>query len=188
MVTVFETGFLLCFFFHIPLPFAQDLLDEPVETLDTIEVPATVVHREERQILLPEPDLDNLSPLPALDTLIQPPSIITPANPDPRTEVVRDTIAQTKAIQKRVKPAKAERPPYPRLAREQGWEGTVVLRVHVNDMGLVEAIQTRQSSGFSILDDSAIQSVRTWTFEPARDGEFPVPVTVDLPIRFDLDE
>ena len=67
-------------------------------------------------------------------------------------------------------------------------EGTVVLRIQVNQAGTVDSIRTRKSSGFPILDESAIQSVKTWRFEPAKDGEFPIPVTVDLPIRFDLDE
>lgn len=181
-------GLLFCLAFHNQQVSAQDLSEEQVETLETIEVPATVVVREERQIVVPDPDLHNLMPLPTPENLIQAKNMRTSYFPENRTEVVRDHIAETKAVQTRVKPAKAERPPYPRFAREQGWEGTVVLRVHVNRTGLVDAVQTRQTSGYPILDDSAIQSVKTWTFEPAKDGEFPIPVTVDLPIRFDLNE
>ena len=52
----------------------------------------------------------------------------------------------------------------------------------------MDSVSTRKSSGFPILDKSAAQSVKTWMFEPEKDGEFSIPVTVDLPIRFNLDE
>ena len=167
---------------------AQDFVDEQVEILETIEVLATIVVREERQIVVPGPVLHNLILLAPSDNLIQSQIILSSSQPQNRTEVVRDDIANTKGVRTRVKPAKAERPPYPLFAREQGWEGTVVLRIQVNSAGSVDAVQTRKTSGHPILDDSATQSVKTWTFEPAKDGEFPIPVTVDLPIRFDLDE
>ncbi len=103
-------------------------------------------------------------------------------------KVVRDAVADIRGVRKPVRPAKAERPPYPQLAREQGWEGTVVLRIRVKSDGRVDAIRTRTSSGYRILDESAHHAVKNWTFEPAKDGEFSIPVIVDLPIRFDLDE
>ena len=167
---------------------AQEIPEEQIETLGTIEVPATVVIREERQIVVPDPELHNLSPLPESDQLIQSEITLPSFQSTSRTEVVRDNIATRMAVQTRVKPAKAERPPYPRFAREQGWEGTVVLRIQVTSSGSVDTVNIRNTSGYPLLDNSAVQSVKTWTFEPAKDGEFPIPVTVDLPIRFNLDE
>ena len=52
----------------------------------------------------------------------------------------------------------------------------------------MEKVTTRKSSGFPSLDESAVQSVKTWRFDPAKDGEFPVSTAVDLPIRFNLKE
>jgi len=166
---------------------ADDFLDEPVETLDTIEVPATALFHEERTISIPFPTITDLAPFPSeyripFHTRQQ----VTPQGD--LGKVARDPIADVKGKRTPVRPAKAERPPYPHIAREQGWEGTVVLRIKVNREGSVEAITTRKSSGFPILDDNALQSVKTWTFEPAKDGEFAISTTVDLPIRFDLDE
>jgi len=166
---------------------AEDFINEPVETLETIEVPATAVIQEERQIAIPTPDMNNLTPFPT-DYVIQPYETPGLSHQATSRKIVRDSIADRKGKRKPVRPAKAERPPYPQFAREQGWEGTVVLRIQVNQTGTVDSVETRKSSGFSILDESALQSVKTWTFEPAKDGEIPIPVTVDLPIRFDLDE
>ena len=170
-----------------PQVLAQDILDEPVETLETIEVPATAVVEEERRISIPLPSMNDLPPLPN-GYRIQP-DVKQPAYHQIDFEkVARDPIADLRGTRKPVRPAKAERPPYPQFAREQGWEGTVILRIRVDQLGSVDSVKTQKSSGFPILDESAIQSVKSWRFEPAKDGEFPIPVTVDLPIRFDLDE
>jgi protein TonB len=72
------------------------------------------------------------------------------------------------------------------MAREQGWHGKVVLRVHITAEGIVKNATVQESSGFPVLDDSAVQAVKIWSFEPAKNGEFAVASTVDLPIRFDL--
>lgn len=166
---------------------AEEFPDEPVETLDTIEVPATVLIQEKRTISIPFPSMTDLTPLPS-GRMIPFYPIHQVAPPGNLEKVSRDPIADMKGKRTPVRPAKAERPPYPHIAREQGWEGTVVLRIWVNEEGTVDSVKTQKSSGFPVLDDSAVQSVRSWKFEPAKDGEFPVPVTVDLPIRFDLDE
>ena len=93
-----------------------------------------------------------------------------------------------KDIRKPVRLIRSERPPYPQVARKQGWEGIVVLRIVVGTGGDVENVTTQTSSGFPALDESAAQSVKTWQFAPAKDGEFPIATKVDLPVRFSLDE
>lgn len=180
-------GCLLGWFCGLSSTAAQNLFDEPVETLDTIEVPATIIIREERQISLPKPDAATLLPLP-LDGFIAAATFENhPVSQDP-PKIVRDSIADRKGIRKSVRPIKAERPLYPQVARRQGWEGTVLLRLTVNREGIVEKVTTQKSSGFPELDKSAVRAVRTWRFAPAKDGEFPIAVTVDLPIRFNLDQ
>jgi protein TonB len=72
------------------------------------------------------------------------------------------------------------------MAREQGWQGKVILRARISAEGTVKQAEVQESSGFPVLDDSAAQAVKTWTFEPAKNGEFAVASTVALPIRFDL--
>lgn len=45
---------------------------------------------------------------------------------------------------------------YPRLARRQGWQGQVMLGFQVNRNGSIQDIHVKQSSGYAILDDSAM--------------------------------
>ena len=107
---------------------------------------------------------------------------------EPEPKLVRDSIADRKGLRKTVRLIKSERPVYPQTARQQGWEGTVVLRMTIGAGGDVETVKTQTSSGFLALDESAAKSVKRWRFDPAKDGEFRIATVVDLPVRFDLDE
>ena len=79
------------------------------------------------------------------------------------------------------------KPPYPLIARRIGAQGVVVLRVFVHANGTVGNVIVSQSSGFTVLDESASKTVRErWRFLPARlDGQ-PVESWVEVPIRFVL--
>ncbi len=49
---------------------------------------------------------------------------------------------------------------YPALARKQGWQGIVTVALRIESDGLLKRIQIRQSSGYNVLDDSALNSLR----------------------------
>jgi periplasmic protein TonB len=60
-------------------------------------------------------------------------------------------------------------PPYPKIALEQGEQGSVMLRMTVDDAGLIKTIEVAQSSGFPVLDHSAVEFVkRHWTVPPGK--------------------
>ncbi|HYP97504.1 MAG TPA: TonB family protein [Polyangiaceae bacterium] len=75
---------------------------------------------------------------------------------------------------------------YPRLARREEWEGTVVLRAQVLPNGKVGSISVQKSSGHSVLDDAALSAAKTWSFQPATQGGNPVAGTVTFPVQFKL--
>lgn len=77
-------------------------------------------------------------------------------------------------------------PKYPQIARSRGWEGRVLLKVHVSVDGYSTGIEIQQSSGHDILDESAVEAVNKWKFIPAKRGETPVASTVIVPINFTL--
>jgi protein TonB len=77
-------------------------------------------------------------------------------------------------------------PPYPRLARERGWEGEVLLRVLVSEAGDVRSVSVERSSNHAVLDAAALRAVRRWRFHPSRLGETPVEGEVLVPLRFKL--
>lgn len=51
-------------------------------------------------------------------------------------------------------------PDYPGLAIRMGYQGTVTLQITVDAEGNVSEVQVKKSSGFKILDDSALDHVR----------------------------
>jgi protein TonB len=77
-------------------------------------------------------------------------------------------------------------PEYPRRARQLGFEGTVLLQVWVNSNGGVDHAKIAASSGYAMLDDSALRAVKGWRFTPARQGGQPVAALVQVPVRFTL--
>jgi TonB family protein len=78
------------------------------------------------------------------------------------------------------------KPPYPEVARRRGYEGTVRLKVEVLASGEVERIWVKQSSGYEVLDRSALKTVQNWRFIPAQFGGIPVKSTVIIPVTFQL--
>lgn len=80
----------------------------------------------------------------------------------------------------------SSKPLYPRVARESGWEGTVIVRTLITTDGIPSKVEIRKSCGHEALDLAAQEAIKTWKFQPAKDGNIPVAKWVDIPIRFDL--
>lgn len=75
---------------------------------------------------------------------------------------------------------------YPEIAAERGWEGRVVLKVHVLPSGKPDTVSVVSSSGHDVLDSEAVSTVKKWTFAPAKRGDTPVDGWVNVPINFKL--
>jgi TonB family protein len=82
--------------------------------------------------------------------------------------------------------AQNPKPTYPQEAREKGYEGEVILRVEVHPNGRVGQIEVKNSSGYELLDRSALTAVKQWKFVPAKKGETPISLWVNIPIKFQL--
>ena len=74
--------------------------------------------------------------------------------------------------------------PYTEQARRAHLQGTVILGIVINEHGKVtqgEEISRPLGAG---LDESAIQTVRTWVFRAAQFRGLPVPVRVNVKVEF----
>lgn len=80
------------------------------------------------------------------------------------------------------------KPAYPREALREGLQGTVLLRVLVDESGRPLEVSIASSSGHRVLDRAAREQVlRKWQFVPAmRDGR-PVRAVGTVPVAFSLD-
>ncbi len=77
-------------------------------------------------------------------------------------------------------------PPYPLAARRLGLQGRVVLEVEVLDIGLCGQINVVQGSGYEVLDNAALRTVKSWHFSPARQAGHAVTRWFRVPINFSL--
>lgn len=77
-------------------------------------------------------------------------------------------------------------PVYPEIARIRGYEGIVLVSAEILPDGRVGNMKIRKSSGYAILDQSAIEAVKPWKFKPAKKSGNPFTVWVELPIKFIL--
>ena len=78
------------------------------------------------------------------------------------------------------------KPNYPTTARKRGYQGTVILKVLISENGTVGDIFVEKKSGYEVLDNSAVNAVRNWSFFPAKKNGVPVASWVSVPIKFRL--
>jgi len=138
------------------------------------------------------------TPKPVAKKLPPKPAEQVKATPTPVAQPVTQPVSQP-VVQPQVQPepvfvaATAEpdylqnpAPAYPETALENGWEGTVLLNVHVTGDGKADDVQIKNSSGRKILDNAAVATVAGWSFVPAKQGEQAVESWVEVPIEFSL--
>jgi protein TonB len=78
-------------------------------------------------------------------------------------------------------------PPYPRISRRMGEQGTVIVRVFISVQGLPDKAEVRTSSGFARLDQAALDAVQRWRFVPGRRNGTPEAMWFNIPVRFVLE-
>jgi TonB family protein len=85
-----------------------------------------------------------------------------------------------------MKPPKATRSPdpeFPQLPSDAEPRGLVVMLVGINAKGHVELVHVMRSSN-DAFQNSAVSTVKTWKFSPAKKDGKPVPVQVTVEMKF----
>lgn len=166
-------------------------------------VPVIFTQPEEAQPEEPEPKPDEKPPDPsvldespvvatvvALNTPavafaipVKGPTILAPARfaappppPSGRSEAPRATRFNPNAGDR-----STPQPDYPRLALQRGYQGTVIVNFTVQPSGEISSVEVAQSSGFTILDDAAVNTIRKyWRFAPGALRYHFVPIVFQL--------
>lgn len=79
------------------------------------------------------------------------------------------------------------RPSYPSISRRMNEQGKVMLRVLVDENGVPQQIEIKESSGFDRLDKAALASVRQWRFVPGKRNGVPEAMWNIVPVNFVLE-
>lgn len=141
----------------------------------------------------PEPvaQPESTEPLPehfSVEDVAAPVANVQDAPPAPEVIVQEDGPSEQKdAVQSSVPLYHLNPPPrYPRTARRRNLQGTVLLDVKVTVEGLAAEVRIAESSGHAVLDRSAVKAVKSWRFSPARRGQTPIEMRVQVPVKFEL--
>ncbi len=114
----------------------------------------------------------------------EPPAVAAPATPEPAAASA--TVPATPKMISGVSYINAPRPVYPPLDARMGNEGTVTLRVLINEKGRAEQVEIQKSSGSMRLDDAAREAVLRALFKPYLEDGRPTPAYAIVPINFTL--
>jgi protein TonB len=78
------------------------------------------------------------------------------------------------------------KPIYPREARQTGIQGSVVLEIHLDELGEVQELKVIEADPPGVFDDSALTAFAHARFTPARKNGRPVRVVVKIRVTYEL--
>ena len=175
----------------------------PVASVKPAPLPLTIDIAPPPQVIPPKPLPQSVKP-------VARPAIPAASVPIVRSDVPVDSAPSADTVQVATAPAPASAPApaavveriteprgfagylnnpapaYPPAALLKGLQGQVILNVHVLASGRTDSITLFKSSGQRILDDSAIKTVSTWSFDPAKRGDNAIDGWVKVPINFKI--
>lgn len=88
------------------------------------------------------------------------------------------------SIKDKQRAARIVRDKYPKLLRDAGVSGTVIVWAFIDETGIVRNCQIHTSCGNEMLDDAAAAAVMEFNFHPALNYDKNVSVWVSIPITF----
>ncbi len=157
-----------------PLPKTPDTPPPPPQIFDPPPVAAPIV---------PLVELTYAPPVPPTAISAPPPQTVAPSVPRviaPPTPPVIFTPARAIAASHSI-------PEYPFVSRRLREQGTLRLKLMLDEKGLVTDAVVVNSSGFQRLDEAAVKWVKAqWRYIPAMQGTKPVASTAEAIVEFKL--
>jgi protein TonB len=77
-------------------------------------------------------------------------------------------------------------PPYPKLAKKRGRQGTTLINALIDIHGKAKEITINKTSGYQTLDNAALTAVNKWLFIPAAIGDKKIEMRVTIPVKFEI--
>jgi periplasmic protein TonB len=136
-----------------------------------------------------KPEIEDLAlaeePMPELqiEEVVAPPTEVASV---PSANAIAAAPMQSGGAAQQLKTTNRVEPAYPPTSRRLGEEGTVRLRVLVDENGRPRDVNVVNSSGFERLDRAAIDAVKRWRFVAATDGSKSITAWTQVAITFQL--
>jgi len=147
-------------------PMEAMLIDSTKST--HVETPVVTKPKMEQ----PQLNLDVPQAEPEIDIPVE-----TTTAPDASTAISDANLQVTRRVE----------PVYPPQSRRAGEQGTAVFNVFVDENGHPQQINIARSSGFDKLDQSALQAIHRWMFNPAVRGSQKVAAWTSVRVTFRLE-
>lgn len=167
---------------------AQRVVDQAITDSQgqTLEQVSKTIRKQQQTPVSEVKTPDSLISEPPQET--QPKKAVT-SEATPESQALPEADAQVGADVDRLPHPLQNNPPpqYPTTAMQQGQQGKVLLLVHVSAKGIVTRLSVQTSSGFTELDQAAINAVSNWKFQPATRNGKPIDFEIEVPLRFLLD-
>ncbi len=110
----------------------------------------------------------------------------TPSTPPP-SSLGGSSTGEPKSISMSQAQCSVPEPFYPGLSRRMGEEGKALVRLYINEAGLVERVQLAQSSGIQRLDQAALDAALKVRCKPFVEFGKPIKVSAIQPYIFRLE-
>ena len=75
---------------------------------------------------------------------------------------------------------------YPAIARRKGWQGVVKLELHIEPDGLISDLHIDQTSGYTVLDQAALQSLQLANVPNAAQWLHGETMNIIIPVEYRL--
>jgi TonB family protein len=132
------------------------------------------------RIVVAIPNAPNVSfSVPTIGTLVAPAALASAPPPEPL-----ETSAQIGSINNTGAGGERPQPPYPRMAIENGEQGTVVLLLGGDDAGNVISVDVKESSGFPFLDRATVEFIKTHWHLPTNAGTRLFQTSITYQLKF----
>ena len=161
-----------------------------------IQKPVEAVFIPEEQEVQPEPEIpivkpeiaDVVQPVdePVPQIEVQEEVVVPPADVPMEASPNAIAAAPAAAAPKELKTSSRVEPLYPPTSRRMSEEGTVQVRVLVDERGRPKEVNVGKSSGFPRLDEAAVEAVRKWRFVAATNGAGPISSWTQVAVTFRL--
>lgn len=197
LVLLFHTAVLWGLWQHRLLPAPQDALTLFVNFIappapEKKEAPKPPPPAKPKPIEKPQPR-QIVAEMPT----VAPTDYVAPPSPPPQSAPVPVTVLEAPPMLMPVGPVALSSelavacpvrtpPTYPAISRRLGEEGTVVLRVELDEQGNISMARVSTSSGLARLDAAALAAIKTWHCTPALRNGQPVRAFALQPFKFVL--
>lgn len=155
--------------------------------IEAVFIPEQTPVEPESQIQV-KPEIDQVMPTeqPPPEIQFDEPVALPSETPMPPSQSAISAAAASGAPAQDLKTSNRVDPTYPSASRRAGEEGTVRLKVLVDEKGRPRDVSIANSSGFARLDQAAMEAVRKWRFVAATDGAKAITAWTQVAITFRL--